>query len=50
VAIKRALGHDSLIEPGKIGQFDVVVNGKTIFSKQSQGRFPETDEILKLLA
>jgi selT/selW/selH-like putative selenoprotein len=49
VAIKRALGRDSTIEPGKIGQFDVVVDGKTIFSKQSEGRFPETDEILELL-
>jgi predicted Rdx family selenoprotein len=50
VAIKRALGLDSLIEPGKIGQFDVIADGKTIFSKQAEGRFPETDEILRLLA
>lgn len=36
--------------PGKKSQFDVLVNGRLIWSKQSKGRFPEHDEILSRLA
>ena len=32
--------------PGRKSQFDVVADGRLIFSKQSEGRFPEHDEIL----
>ena len=31
--------------PGSGGVFDVVVDGKTIFSKQKTNRFPSFDEI-----
>ncbi len=41
---------ESQIEPGAIGQFDVIVDGKTIFSKRSAGRFPDHDEILRALS
>ncbi len=34
---------------GKPGQFDVVADGKVLFSKHATGRFPETAEILGLL-
>jgi predicted Rdx family selenoprotein len=27
-------------------QFDVVADGRLVFSKQTEGRFPEADEIL----
>jgi hypothetical protein len=30
-------------------QFDVVIDGTVLFSKQAEGRFPEEDEILGLL-
>jgi selT/selW/selH-like putative selenoprotein len=32
--------------PGQTGQFDIVADGRLIFSKQAEGRFPEHDEIL----
>jgi selT/selW/selH-like putative selenoprotein len=38
-----------VLEIGKPGQFDVVVDGKLIFSKHQQGRFPEEEEILRSL-
>jgi hypothetical protein len=34
---------------GKPGQFDVLRDGELLFSKQSEGRFPEPDEILEQL-
>ena len=35
---------------GSNGVFDVVVDGKLIFSKQKTGRFPKDDEILGYLS
>ncbi len=40
---------ESTLEPGKVGQFDVEVDGKVIFSKHATGRFPDTKEILDAL-
>lgn len=34
---------------GTSGVFDVVVDGRQIFSKHEAGRFPEPDEILRAL-
>jgi selT/selW/selH-like putative selenoprotein len=34
------------ITPGKRGQFDVLLDGELLFSKQEKGRFPEHAEIL----
>ena len=36
--------------PGRGGIFDVELDGKLIFSKHDQGRFPEDSEILSQLA
>jgi hypothetical protein len=38
------------VTPGEKSQFDVVLDGRTLFSKQSVGRFPEDDEILSQLS
>lgn len=38
-----------VLEVGGKGQFDVVVDGKLLFSKQQMGRFPESKEILDKL-
>jgi len=38
------------VKPGKTGQFDVVVDGKVIFSKAELGRFPVDDEVEKIFA
>ncbi len=48
-AIKARVGVESELVAGAGGIFDVKVNGKLIFSKHEQGRFPEHDEILDLL-
>ncbi|HEY4621884.1 MAG TPA: Rdx family protein [Gaiellaceae bacterium] len=36
--------------PGSTGQFDVVTDGRILFSKHSEGRFPEQDEIFAKLS
>ena len=36
--------------PGSGGVFEVTANGRLIFSKQEQGRFPDDAEVLDLLA
>ncbi len=42
-------GIDARDIPGGKGQFDVLRNGETVFSKHEAGRFPEHDEILSAL-
>ena len=42
-------GHSADALPGGKGQFDVIVDGNLVFSKQAVGRFPEEDEILSRL-
>jgi predicted Rdx family selenoprotein len=42
--------HQAGIAPGEKSQFDVVADGKLIFSKQREGRFPEHDEIIRALS
>jgi predicted Rdx family selenoprotein len=39
----------SIVEGAK-SQFDVISDGELVFSKQREGRFPEEDEVLALLA
>ena len=41
--------HEATIEEGSKGQFDVLADGKLIFSKQQEGRFPGGAEIAVLL-
>ena len=40
---------DTQLTAGRVGQFDVVVDGEVIFSKGSEHRFPEAAEILDKL-
>jgi hypothetical protein len=35
--------------PGERSQLDVVADGRLVFSKQDEGRYPENAEILALL-
>ena len=42
-------GIDASIVEGAKSQFDVLSDGKLVFSKQEQGRFPEEGEILGIL-
>jgi selT/selW/selH-like putative selenoprotein len=38
--------HEAEAVEGEKSQFDVLVDGQLIFSKQREGRFPEEDEIV----
>jgi len=42
-------GHDARAVEGERSQYDVVVDGDVVFSKQREHRFPEDGEILALL-
>jgi len=41
--------HEASAVSGAKSQFDVVADGRLVFSKQRQGRFPEAEEIIELL-
>jgi selT/selW/selH-like putative selenoprotein len=45
--LSKKLGVETKIIKGEKGEFEVVVDGKLIFSKTELGRFPEHDEILE---
>jgi selT/selW/selH-like putative selenoprotein len=47
--INKRTEHEAEIRPGGKGQFDVFADGKVVFSKREQKRFPETDEVLNAL-
>ena len=47
--IQDARGVEAELVPGSNGVFDVVVDGKLIYSKHQTGRFPDPDEILAKL-
>jgi predicted Rdx family selenoprotein len=43
-------GHEALALAGDKSQYDVVADGTLVFSKQREGRFPEDDEVVALVA
>jgi selenoprotein W-related protein len=47
--LKQAFAADVVLVKGSGGVFDVVVDGKKVFSKHETGRFPEPGEVLALL-
>ena len=47
--LEKALGVKSELIQGRGGVFDVVVDGKKVFSKHDLGRFPEEGEVLRLI-
>jgi hypothetical protein len=49
VAELAADGFDAEAIPGGKGQYDVLADGRPVFSKQELGRFPEDGEVLSLL-
>jgi hypothetical protein len=44
-----AKGFDAVVIGGEKSQFDVVADGRLVFSKQQSGRFPEPGEVLAAL-
>lgn len=47
--IKKEFGSTVKLIRGYKGAYDIVADGKTIFSKNVTGKFPDNDEIIKLL-
>lgn len=47
--IKESTGLESTLIKGGGGEFEVTLDGRLIFSKRAEHRFPETEEILKQL-
>jgi predicted Rdx family selenoprotein len=41
--------HEAVAEEGAKGQYDVLADGRLIFSRQDKGRFPDGAEIRTLL-
>ena len=46
----KSNGFDANATQGEKSQYDVIADGRLVFSKQQQGRFPEPGEILAALA
>jgi hypothetical protein len=42
-------GVDASIREGEKSQYDVFADGELVFSKQSEGRWPEDGEVLRLV-
>jgi Rdx family protein len=45
----RENGFEASARAGEKSQFDVVADGRLVFSKQSVGRWPEDGEVLSLV-
>jgi selT/selW/selH-like putative selenoprotein len=48
-AIKQATGVEAKLVKGDNGVFDVRVDGRLIFSKKKEGRYPTNEEIVAQL-
>ena len=49
-SLKAKFGEDVTITPGKSGQFDILSDGKLLFSKSHTGRFPIDGEVEQFFA
>jgi predicted Rdx family selenoprotein len=47
--VKRSVAVSSKLIAGKDGVFNVKVDGKVVFSKDKEYRFPEEGEVTRLL-
>ena len=47
--LKKNLGAEIELIAGSNGVFDITVDGKMVFSKFDQGRYPQVDEIISLI-
>jgi selenoprotein W-related protein len=43
--LKKDFGVNAELVPGKGGEFEVLVDGDNVFSKEELGRFPEPGEV-----
>jgi hypothetical protein len=49
VAELNGIGHIAEMEEGEKSQYDVIVDGELVFSKQRERRWPELTEIIAAL-
>ena len=47
--LSKNLGADIELLAGSNGIFDIMVDGKMIFSKFEQGRFPRANEVIRII-
>lgn len=47
--MQKELGAEIELVAGSNGIFDVAVDGRMVFSKFEQGRFPQSDELINLI-
>jgi selenoprotein W-related protein len=47
--IKKNMGIDATLTKGSNGIFDVKLDGKMIFSKYAEDRFPDEPEVLEAM-
>jgi selenoprotein W-related protein len=47
--IRKELGFKPALIVGKVGSFDVFINGTLLFSRKEAGRFPNPGEIVQLI-
>ena len=47
--MQETFGVESRLIKGDNGIFEVVVDGKTVFSKYAAGRFPDPGEVVRAL-
>ena len=47
--MKKELGADVELIKGRGGIFDVVTEGKLVYSKHATGRFPEENEVVEAI-
>jgi len=48
--LNEQTSHEADVVSGEKSQFDVLADGRLVFSKQREGRFPEYDEIIRALS
>ena len=48
--LKKNIGADVKLKEGDKGVFDVFVDGKLVFSRHKEGRFPASNEIIKMVS
>jgi len=47
--LRKEIGADTRLIKGKDGVFEVEVEGKVVFSKRKEGRFPNPGEVVKAI-
>lgn len=47
--IRKERGVEAKLVPGSGGEFEITLDGRLIFSKRAEGRFPEPEEVLAQL-